>query len=136
VTPDQTVDLLSLIAARDRRTIGKIDAMAWHEDIGDLSFDDAREAVALHFRQSTDWLMPKHVRDLVKKIREQRLEGFQYVPVPGDENTAVYLKNLREQRAAVADGLREPAPAIEAGTTRPVRELLDGAFRKPPRGDR
>jgi hypothetical protein len=139
VTPDQTVDLLSLIAARDRRTIGKIDAMAWHEDIGDLSFDDARAAVALHFRQSTEWLMPKHVRDLVKKIRGERLEGFQYVPVPGDENTAVYLKNLREQRAAVADGLREPAPAIEPADPEraaQVRKMLGTAFQRPPKADR
>jgi hypothetical protein len=50
------------------------------------------------------WLMAAHVRQRVKKIRAARLHDFQYVPVPGDENTAVYLAALREQRAAVATG--------------------------------
>lgn len=108
---------------------------AWHDLIGDLRFEDCREAVkAIAGRQP--FVAPAEIRTEVKKIRERRLHDFQYVPVPGDENTAVYLKNLREQRAAVADGLREPAPAIGAGTTRPVGELLDRAFHKPPRDDR
>lgn len=140
MTPEQTFDLLTQhVAPRDGRTIGKVDATVWHADLGDLRFDDACIAVAAHFRASDAWLMPKHVRDQVKKIRGERLEGFQYVPVPGDENTAVYLKNLREQRAAVADGHREPAPAIEPADPEraaEVRRMLGGAFQRPPKADR
>lgn len=133
MSPDEVLDLLTLIAVRDNRTVGRTTAIVWHEDIGDLNFTDCREAVARHFRESTEWLMPATVRRLVKALRSERLEGFQYVPVEGDDNTAVYLRNLREQRAAVADGLREPAPALPAGKPR-ARELeamLAEAFPRP-----
>lgn len=137
MTPEQTFDLLSLIAARDSRSIGKADVMAWHSDAGDLDFDDACAAVSMHYRQSTDWIMPKHIRDLVKKIRGDRLEGFQYVPVPGDDDPQVYLKCLREQREAVASGQREPAPAIQPADPEQaaqVRKMLSAAFNRPTRG--
>jgi hypothetical protein len=108
---------------------------AWHDLIGDLRFEDCREAVkAIAGRQP--FVAPSEIRDQVKKIREKRLHDFQYVPVPGDENTAVYLKNLREQRAAVADGLREPAPALEAPDTEQaaqIRQLCAGVFKRPPK---
>lgn len=136
MTPEQVVDLLTLIAARDRRTIGKTDVTVWAFDIGDLDYDDACQAVADHFREQPDtWLMAGHVRRRVKKMREARLHDFQYVPVPGDENTAVYLKAYREQREAVASGRREPAPALPPGDperARKLRELCDGAFHEPP----
>jgi hypothetical protein len=136
VNHDEMVDLLTLIAARDNRTVGQTTVAVWLEDIGDLAYADAREAVAAHFREEPGvWLMAAHVRQRVKKIRAARLHDFQYVPVPGDENTAVYLAALREQRAAVADGRREPAPALPPGADRSdeVRELCAGAFKRPPR---
>jgi hypothetical protein len=133
MTPDEVLDLLTLIAVRDNRTVGRTTAVVWHEDIGDLAFADCREAVGRHFRESTDWLMPATVRRLVKAIRAERLNGFQYVPVEGDDNTRVYLAALREQRAAVADGRREADPVIEAAAPRAedVRAIVSGAFRKP-----
>lgn len=133
MTPDEVLDLLTLVAVRDNRTVGRTTAVVWHEDIGDLNFADCREAVGRHFRESTEWLMPANVRRLVKAIRTERLNGFQYVPVEGDDNTQVYLAALRDQRAAVADGRREPAPAIEMAEPRPeaVRAIVSGAFRRP-----
>lgn len=68
----QAAILLSLAAARDRRTIGDADVMAWAEDLTSIEFDDAREAVTRHYRASTDWLMPAHVVSIVKIIREER----------------------------------------------------------------
>lgn len=133
---DEMVDLLTLISARDNRTVGQTTVAVWLEDIGDLNFTDAREAVAGHFREEPGvWLMAAHVRQRVKKIRAARLHDFQYVPVPGDENTSVYLAALREQREAVADGRREPAPALPPATdrTRELKELCAGAFHRPPK---
>lgn len=134
MTPEQTVDLLSLIAARDRRTVGKTDVMAWHTDVGDLAFEDCREAVALHFRESTDWLMPAHVRQLVRRIRDDRLRNADKVVPPADpDDPAAYLAALRAQTRALADG-RHPANALPAGdppsyddspTVRRIREEFD-----------
>jgi hypothetical protein len=137
MTPDEVLDLLTLIAVRDNRTVGRTTAVVWHEDIGDLNFADCREAVGRHFRESTDWLMPATIRRLVKSIRAERLEGFQYVPVEGDEHTAVYLANFRAQRAAVADGHRPAAlPALPSGPrAEAVRELVAGVFPEPPVSD-
>lgn len=64
--------LLGLAAGRDQRTVGEADVLAWHEDIGDLDFNDAREAVSMHYRESTDRVMPAHIRRLVRQIRDER----------------------------------------------------------------
>lgn len=115
MTPDEVLDLLTLIAVRDNRTVGRTTAVVWHEDIGDLDFADCREAVARHYRESTDWLMPATIHRLVKAIRAERLEGFRYVPTPGHTD---YLADLRAQIAAVGNGRREAVPALPAGPDR------------------
>lgn len=72
MTRSEVAILLGLAAARDYRKIGETDVLAWHEDIGDLDFADAREAVSRHYRESTDRLMPAHVRRIVRDIRAER----------------------------------------------------------------
>jgi len=134
MTPDQVFDLLNLIAARDRRTVGKADAIAWGADIGDLDYTDAAEAVSRHFRESSEWLMAAHVRTIVKRIRSERLDGFQYVPVDGDDDPKVYLAARRAQIEAVASGQRAADPAaIEASPEQAaaVRAVCAPAFRRP-----
>lgn len=69
----QVATILALAATRDRRTVGETDVRAWHQDIGDLEFADARDAVSAHFRESTEYLMPAHVRRLATEIRRERL---------------------------------------------------------------
>lgn len=68
----QVALLLGLASTRDYRKIGETDVMAWHQDIGDLDFEDASLAVSLHYRESTDRIMPAHVRRLVRQIRAER----------------------------------------------------------------
>jgi hypothetical protein len=69
--------LLTAAAARDLRTIGEADVLAWFEDIGDLDYQDCRAALRLHYRDSTERIMPAHVRRLVRQVRDERrrLEG-------------------------------------------------------------
>lgn len=118
MTRDEVVDLLSLAAARDRRTVGKADVMAWHQDIGDLPFADAREAIGIHFRESTDWLMPAHVRRIVARLRDERggVPGPGLSPAIPDadpDDVPAYLAAVREQRTRAADG--HEVPALDAG---------------------
>jgi hypothetical protein len=64
--------LLGLMAGRDRRTVGESDVLAWFQDVGDLDFADAREAVSLHYRESTEFMMPAHLRQRVREVRDAR----------------------------------------------------------------
>lgn len=70
--PSETAELLTYIAAFDRRTIGKADVLAWHEIIGHLELMDCKQAVTAHFRESTDYLMPAHVVRLARNIADTR----------------------------------------------------------------
>lgn len=124
MTPEQVVDLLTLIAARDRRTVGKVDVAVWHEDIGDLDFADARQAVTEHFREEPGtWLMAGHVRRRVKAIRADRSgpagPGLHPVPPAADpDDVPAYLAALRVQQTQLATGREPETPALTAAEKR------------------
>lgn len=115
MTPEEVFDLLSYMASRDRRTVGKADVAAWFEDVGDLEYADAREAVRLHFRETADWLMPVHIRQRVKDIRADRLKNSDLaIPVGDPDDREAWAKSLRNITNRLANG-REPFRAIEGG---------------------
>jgi hypothetical protein len=97
----EAAQLLGLAAARDNRTPSEAMALAWHEDLGDLDFDVAREALGRHYRTSTDYLMPVHIRRLGEDV-------------------------VREQRRAIREA-REERLAIEAAAETDARPLTDRA---------
>jgi len=72
MTPEEIGDVLGLAAARDRRTVGESDILAWLGDLDGITFDEAREAIRRHYRQTDDWLMPSHVLQHVRVIREEQ----------------------------------------------------------------
>lgn len=133
---DQIGQLLQGMAARDRRTCGVADVIAWVEDIGDLKYADAHEAMKRHYATSDDWLMAKHIRAGVKAIREDRLKRN---PLPDPpfgiaEDARAYLDWLRDTTEQIADGTlvteHDVKPAVNQ--MRPeLRELL-GSFGRIP----
>lgn len=72
MTPAECARLLAKVQAYDGRNVGKADIAAWFEALAGVPLDDALAAVALHFRDSTDWIMPAHVRRMVKTVRTER----------------------------------------------------------------
>jgi hypothetical protein len=73
VSPEDIIDLLCVIAAVDRRTIGEADVLVWHELIGDLPKDLALQAIKDHFREQPGvWLEPGHIVAGVRAIRHDR----------------------------------------------------------------
>lgn len=72
-TTDDAIDLLTLAAAYDRRTIGQGDVHAWHDAATRAGWtrDAAFEAVKAHYATSTAWLMPGHVTDRIRADRRQ-----------------------------------------------------------------
>lgn len=96
MTKAQVALILAAAAARDLRTVGDTDVLAWHEDLGDITYPEAREALRRHYRDSTDRIMPAHIRHHTRTIRD-------------------------EQRRQVAHQVRALPSRYEADTTRDAR---------------
>lgn len=110
---DQTVDLLTVAAAFDQRTIGEGDAIAWHAAIGDLAFEDSRQAVISYYRESRERIMPADVRQRVKAVRQARLDAAGPTEIPQElaDRPIEAREWLQRTRDAIADG-QEPPLAI------------------------
>lgn len=64
--------LLALASARDGRTVDAAVAKVWSEDLKRIDYSDAVEALAIHYRESTDWLLPAHVVRNVRRVKDNR----------------------------------------------------------------
>jgi len=64
--------LLTLASARDGRTVDRDVAKVWAVDLARIDYNDAIDALSLHYAESTEWLMPAHVVRCVTRIRTQR----------------------------------------------------------------
>lgn len=65
---EQTAELLAAIQLIDNRKVEKLTIQVWHELVGDLDYAVAAEAVKLHFRESTEYLKPAHIRAGVERM--------------------------------------------------------------------
>jgi hypothetical protein len=110
VTSDEVWDLLGVIAVADRRTVGDADHKMWTALVGDLAFSDCQAAVVGHYRDSTDWIMAKHIRDRVAEIRQERLRAAGPVEIPEElaDSPAEALAWKQERLTAIADGRMQP----------------------------
>lgn len=139
ITYPQAGELLALAAARDQRTVGDADVLAWAEDLNaaGITYDDASAAIRAFYqematREPRDRFRatPVDLISIARRQRRERLANFRYEPPPADTETPrEYLARLRGQIAAVADGRREPAalrPALPVGDAdvAPVLELV------------
>jgi hypothetical protein len=124
VNQSEVVDVLTAAAMFDRRTVGKADAEAWLAVIGDLPAGEAIAAVRAHYTETTDWLMPAHIRKRVREMRAQRVDDAEIPPPPRElaDNPAAYTAALRAAEAAAADGA-DPRQAMAMVARRAQREL-------------
>lgn len=105
MTRDEMAALLGLMAARDGRTVGRIEVEAWHEDAGQWDFATARVAVARHYQRSRDFLRPADLLAAIREIRNDRIDRTE-MPVPNanPDDPAAYAAEYRALRLAIADG--------------------------------
>ena len=125
MTPEETGKLLARAALVDNRKVDTPTVIAWHQIVGDLPFADCEQAIIAHYGETTDWLMPAHVRTRVKEARHQRIKDAGGVPAPPPElldDPAAYSAALQAAATALADG-RDPEAAMAAITRQRVREL-------------
>lgn len=72
---NDVVDVLSVVAAATRRTVGEMDVQIWGAVIGDLDKQQAIKAVEDHLREKPGvWLEPGHIAERVKVYRRDALE--------------------------------------------------------------
>ncbi|MEZ0366787.1 hypothetical protein ACAG26_24240 [Mycobacterium sp. pUA109] len=72
---NDVIDVLSVVAAATRRTVGKTDVEIWLGIIGDDDKQLALRAVREHLRDCPGvWLEPGHVHQRVRAIRRDELE--------------------------------------------------------------
>lgn len=74
MTPDEVIDLLTLAAAYDRRTVGQADIEAWMDAARRAHWTaaEAHEAVKTHYAHAVQFVMPGHVTDLIRAERRKQ----------------------------------------------------------------
>lgn len=121
MTPADMADVLTAAAAYDGRTIGVYDIGAWHAAVGELDREDALNAVVRHYGNTTDRLMPAHLKNEALAIRNERAAQQQHeiraLPSRFEEDP--------ERTARVRRGIAEIArrwSVPEKGAADPVRD--------------
>lgn len=105
----ETAAILAMVAAVDsRRSFGEIDVQAWHAFIGNFTFDDAREAVIAHYRESPHSITPSDINTRVGAVRRARI-GNRVAPLPpvDPNDVASYNAWIASWFTAIADGLSD-----------------------------
>jgi hypothetical protein len=87
---DETAKLLTVIAAYDNRNVQRETVIVWHQAVGHLQLTVAQQAVALHFKESTAYLMPGHVNAAARRVQDE-LDRQQRLSRPALEQAAVTL---------------------------------------------
>jgi|SRR5690606_15118586 len=121
MTYEEAEEMMKLISAVDQRRVTPELVRSWWMLMEEIPFDaDTEKAITEFFSTPRERYMitPQHIREGRIRIRNERLDNFQYVPVEGDEDPQVYKRELLAQRSAVADGKREAAPALPAARPR------------------
>lgn len=87
---DETAKLLTVIAAYDNRNVQRETVLVWHQSVGHLQLSVAQQAVALHFKESTAYLMPGHVNVAARRVQDE-LDRQQRLGQPALEQVQITL---------------------------------------------
>jgi len=129
MTPAEVAALFAIDAGFSNRKPDETGETAklWARVLCDVSWADATEALAGHYRDSDEWLMPKHILDRVKRIRAKRIADHPpLVPPPGlsDAEERAWLATARRR---IGDGEVIDCDAAYELVAGSVRELLAAA---------
>lgn len=107
----ETAKLLTVASMIDNRKVEDETVIAWHRAIGHLGFEAAQAAVLTHFGESTEYLLPGHVSDIVRRMRTMAERESRRRPAAVDQQvvtldreafddeTARWTDYYRKQRA-------------------------------------
>ncbi|GAA0528579.1 hypothetical protein GCM10010172_06460 [Paractinoplanes ferrugineus] len=133
MTPEDTAKLLAAAAMFDYRKADRDDILMWHSVIGDLAYDDAIEAVRRHYAESTERMMPAHIRAGVRAIRNERAEKTpseaRALPSPFEDDADRAERGRRgsaqvhEVLAVIAKRMKDRGQGIPGDALEQLREL-------------
>jgi hypothetical protein len=119
--------VLARCASYDRRKTGEADIIAWLQVIGDLAYDDCIDAVIAHYAESTDWIMPAHIRQRVRAVRAERLAATSAPPPPPEllSHPHAYVAAVAAANGVIMGGgtAGEAEQAMQAIAAQVRREL-------------
>ena len=121
----ETHDLLRLVASFDNRRFDDATVISWQQVLDDLPFADAQTGVLRHFRDSSEWLMPVHIRRIVAELNRQRGEV---------ERSERLRRQLEALDSVAAEPVRDRSPEVKAMLAELAEKLGRGrpeAFRRP-----
>lgn len=106
------IDLLTAVAAGDRRQVGEADITAWTAVIGDLGRDEALAAVVVHRRERPGvWLEPGHLLAIVRAARidqGKRDDAAAARAVLADPRLVPMPEEVRRQLVRIRDSWSAP----------------------------
>lgn len=133
ITLEDASTLLGLAAARDQRTVGRADILAWHADLtaAGLTRTDAENALTVFYQEMATRQPKDRYRvtavdliDIAKRARRERVANLRYDGDP-NETPEQYLTRLRARTAALADGRIGPDTGLRVlGPGAPDPRLL------------
>lgn len=141
MNPADVPRLLAMAAARDNRKRNDAMAIAWFQDLGDLAFDAAVEAMNQHYRTSDEYLMPVHIRRIAEELdRERRREArLQREAITADrERRALDSRPIADRSAELQALIRETSeklstPEAKLERAKLVARGMKGRPETPPR---
>jgi len=95
---DDTIDLLTAVAARDQRTVGHGDVVAWSVDLAEVSLVEALDAVTAFHQSARAVERRVQAADIVQWVKWSRRQ------VVEREHTQAELERAREPRQALPPG--------------------------------
>lgn len=123
----ETARLLATVAAYNNRTVGEADVEAWQAVLSDVALPDATQAVRRHYAENTEWMMPAHVRRLVRDIVRER-EVSPWAPGQyGTPRAEAVPEVATGQRLALSDlpaAVADLVAQVRAGLPEGSRETL------------
>ncbi|GAA4680193.1 hypothetical protein [Nocardioides nanhaiensis] len=129
---------LSVCSSFDRRTVGEADAQAWAAALPDVRFEDARDAIVAHYRETREWIMPADVLRRVRLVRRERLVGIAAPTPPAAlaDDPRAEQRWARVARNAIASGATEQEAAATACRAVGIDVPTAGPAVGPPSGAR
>lgn len=105
--------MVAKVKLGDNREVNELVILEWCDSISDLAFEEAIEAVRMHRKTSTDYLLPAHIIANVNLIhrRQERAERIQRqiqrAALPAPKITLDRARFEAETQAAIEQARRD-----------------------------